>query len=99
RAVEWTGRAGYRIELVHLVAAVRRLTRCTHREDQLAVRSVFTDGMVAVIGGVDHVVGPDADAVGAQRELALTPGFDEIALAVVDHDRVVATADHKDPIL
>ena len=54
--------------------------------------------MTAVIGGKDGAIGGDVDAVRAYGEVALAPGAQEIALAVVDDHRVLAAADQKHAI-
>jgi len=55
--------------------------------------------VIAVVRAVEHLVRPDADAVGPVRELALAPGAQEPAAGIVDDDGVVAAADQEDAIL
>ncbi len=55
--------------------------------------------MVAVVGAEHRVVRADRDAVGAVGEVALAPRPEEVALAVVAEDGMIAPADQEDPIL
>jgi hypothetical protein len=55
--------------------------------------------VVAIVGAIDHVVGPDGDAVRAARELAFAPRAQKSTGAVVDDDRVVGTADQVDVVV
>ena len=58
----------------------------------------FLDGVVAVVGAVEIVVGVDVQAV-RTREQPLAPALEEVALAVEHHHRVLATIEHVDVVL
>src|SRR5262249_25140612 len=72
---------------------VRRRVHHAERHQELAVGRELADRVVAVVGAVDALVRTDGDAVGPVREVTLAPGVEEVALAVVDDDGMVAAAD------
>ena len=73
----------------------RRGAGHAERHQHLAFQRAAPDGVAAVVGEVERLVRADMDAVGA-RILSLTPGPQEIALAVEDDHRVLAAVEHID---
>ena len=61
----------------------------TQRQQQLAVRSEFADGVVLIIGAIHSIVRPYKNAV-RSRENPLTPGSQERAVPIKNDDRVLA---------
>ena len=98
RAVERAGGPRDGAGILAVVARVRRLVHGPKRHQELPVRRELADGVVAVVRAVEHLVRPDADAVGPVRELALAPGAQKPAARIVDDDGVIAAADQVDPI-
>src|SRR5437867_3469701 len=82
-----------------VVAGVRGLVHGAERQQELALRRELPHGVVAVVRAVEEPVRADGDAVGAQGELPLAPRAQEVALPVVDDDRMIAAADQVDAIL
>ena len=76
----------------------RRGAGHAERHQHLAFQRAASDGVAAVVGEVERLVRADMDAVGA-RIFSLTPGPQEIALAVEDDHRVLAAVEHIDLVL
>jgi hypothetical protein len=87
-------------------AAVERLTahvgprRSGHADGQqhLAVEGAVADGVVAVVGQPERVVGRHVHAVRAAKK-PLAPGPQEVAVAVEDDHRVRAAVERVDAVL
>ena len=76
----------------------RRLVRDADGQQHLAVGRAFAHRVVAVIGAVEIVVGVDVQAVRAVEQ-PFAPAFDEIAIAVEHHHRVLAAIEDVDAVL
>lgn len=76
----------------------RRLAGHAQLQEQLALRSEFAHGMVAVVAAVEHVVGADVQAVGV-AEHPLPPGPQKVPLAVEHDHRVGAAIEYIDAVL
>ena len=98
-AVEAVGRLRDRHVVLAVVAGVGGLVHRAEGHQQLALRGELPDRVVAVVGAVERLVRADRDAVGAVGELALAPRAEELAVAIVRDDRMVAAADQIDAVL
>src|SRR5437660_10539483 len=92
RAVERPTGARDADRILAVVAGVRRRVPRPQRHERLAGRRELAHGVVAVVGAEDGAVRTDRDAARAIGELAVTPGAQDIALAVVDDARMAAGA-------
>ena len=93
------GQRGVRAAMERLAAHVGpRAPGMPMRQEHLAVERAVADGVVAVVGQPQRVVGRHVDAVRAVED-ALAPGAQEVALAVEDDHRVRAAVERVDPVL
>src|SRR5262245_13476261 len=99
RPVERSAGSRHRAGVLTVVAGIRGFIHGAQREQQLALGRELAHGVIAVVGAVQHLVRPHRDAVGAVGELTLPPRAQELALLVVDDDRMIAAADQEHAIL
>src|SRR6185437_3671922 len=76
----------------------RGLARHAELQEQRALEGELAHGVVAVIGAVDRVVGPDMDAMRA-HEQPFAPAAQEIAVAVEHDHRMGAAIEDIDAVL
>jgi len=88
---------------------VQRFERCaTHEparpardanfEQDFSIECALAHGVVAIVGAIDRVVRPHADAVGTV-ENSFSPGFEEISLAIEHTHRMLAAIEDVNAIL
>ncbi len=90
---------GVRAAMEGLAAHVRRrLAGDAEGQQHLAVERAVPDGVVAVVGQPQGLVGRHVDAVGAMKD-TFAPGAQEVAVAIQHDHRVLAPIECVDAIL
>ena len=99
-AVAGAGRRGCGAVEGFAAPAGRRVIALTKFPDLLAVGAELLDGVDSVVGGQHGVVVADVESVGAVvAEQALAEGAHIVAVAVEDHDGLLAASQHEDVVV
>src|SRR5215469_6036033 len=76
-----------------------RFSTDTDRHQDLAFGRALSDRVIEDVCQPNVVVRSDRDAVGAREHLLVTPAVEELAAAIEDDHRGLATVEHKDVAL
>src|SRR6266446_6214849 len=92
------GHMGRAIERIALPFRSRTIG-ASQSHQELAIQGEFLYCVYAIIHTIDHIVRANMDAMRPGAEHALTPGAQEVTIAVKDDHRVLATVEDVDVVL